>query len=58
MVMHLARSLFVAGATFGDVAGSVFVAGATFGDVAGSLVVAGAAFGDERVTFLGRLNLW
>ena len=39
-------SLFVAGATFGDVGASRFVAGAAFGDVRMSLFVAGAAFCD------------
>ena len=38
-------SLFLAGATSGDVGMSFFVAGATCGDVGVSLFVAGAAFG-------------
>ena len=43
-------SLFVAGATFGDLGVSVFVAGAVFGDLGVSLFVAGPAFGDLGVS--------
>ena len=42
----LGVSLFMAGATFGDVGVSLLVAGAAFGDVGVSLFAAGAAFGE------------
>ena len=46
-----AKSLFVAGAKFGEVEVSLFLAGAAFGEVQVSLFVAGAAFGEVELSF-------
>ena len=44
------KSLFAAGAAFGEVQVSFFVAGAVLGEVVVSLFVAGAAFAEAQVS--------